>query len=184
MPNIDFILPHWLYWGALIVFPLVAMVMSRRAHTEGYSLPIGYLILVTGGILGLHRLYLRNMWGLIFIPIFFVILFANGQGRDAREVESQAANVVASAERVIDRLEPKVAGADDKIAKARVDLAEAEEGTFSYIRAERMLEDTEEAKVADAERLAQAQADLKAAQPDLDRHWSPHHRLQRVGAGC
>ncbi|WP_135506229.1 TRAP transporter small permease subunit [Roseovarius aestuariivivens] len=167
MPNIDFILPHWLYWGALIVFPLVAMVMSRRSRTTGYSLPIGYLVLVTGGILGLHRLYLRNMLGLIFIPIFFVILFANGQGRDAREVESQAANVVASAERVIDRLEPKVAGADAKIEKLRSDLAEAEEGTFAYIRAERTLEKAEADKVADTERLAAAQADLEAAQPDL-----------------
>jgi hypothetical protein len=119
MPSINFILPHWLYWGTLFVFPLIAMVMARRTQTSGYSLPIGYMILLTGGLLGLHRLYLRNLWGLIFIPLFFAILFANAQGREARELQSEAANVVNSAQRVIERLEPKVAGADDKIAPRR-----------------------------------------------------------------
>ena len=111
MPSIDFILPHWLYWGGLIVFPLVAMVMARRRQTPGYSVPIAYMILFTGGLLGLHRLYLRNMWGLIFLPIFFSILVFNAQGREAREVVSETANAVSSAQRIVDRLEPKVAGA-------------------------------------------------------------------------
>ena len=84
MPSIDFILPHWLYWGGLLVFPLVAMVMARRTRTRGYSVPIAYMILVTGGLLGLHRLYLRNLWGLVFLPIFFAILVFNAQGREAR----------------------------------------------------------------------------------------------------
>src|SRR6056297_3471943 len=140
MPSINFILPHWLYWGTLFVFPLIAMVMARRTQTRGYSLSIGYMILLTGGLLGLHRLYLRNLWGLLFIPLFFAILFANGQGRDAREVQSEAANLVTSAERVIDRLEPRVGGADEKIAQLQTDLEEAEEGSFAQIRAERTLE--------------------------------------------
>jgi TRAP-type mannitol/chloroaromatic compound transport system permease small subunit len=167
MPSINFILPHWLYWGTLFVFPLIAMVMARRTQTSGYSLPIGYMILLTGGLLGLHRLYLRNLWGLIFVPLFFAILFANAQGREARELQSEAANVVNSAERVIERLGPKVAGADDKIAQLEADLAEAEEGTFAQIRAEKNLEKARESKVADAERLENAQADLEAGKPGL-----------------
>ena len=167
MPSINFILPHWLYWGTLIVFPLFAMVMARRKQTKGYSLPIAYMILLTGGILGLHRLYLRNLWGLVFIPLFFVILFANGQGRDAREVQSEAANQVTSAERVIDRLEPKVSGADEKIAQLQADLAEAEEGSFAQIRAERTLEKAQSTLESDTERLAQARSDLEAARPAL-----------------
>ncbi|WP_397544326.1 TRAP transporter small permease subunit [Roseovarius salis] len=168
MPSIDFILPHWLYWGGLLVFPLFAMFMARRTKTTGYSVPIGYLILVTGGLLGLHRLYLRNLWGLVYLPIFFAILFCNAQGRDAREVQSQAANAVSSAERVIERLEPKVAGADEKIADLRAALEEAEEGTFAEIRAERQLEKAEESLVADTERLERARADLQDARPALE----------------
>ena len=168
MPSIDFILPHWLYWGGLIVFPLFAMVMARRRRTPGYSVPIAYMILFTGGLLGLHRLYLRNMWGLIFLPIFFSILVFNAQGREAREVVSETANAVSSAQRIVDRLEPKVAGADDKIAGLEADLAEAEEGSFAQIRAEKELEKAQEAKVTDAERLDGARADLEAAGPALE----------------
>ncbi|MEQ9672847.1 MAG: TRAP transporter small permease subunit [Roseovarius indicus] len=168
MPSIDFILPHWLYWGGLIVFPLVAMVMARRRRSPGYSVPIAYMILFTGGLLGLHRLYLRNMWGLIFLPIFFSILVFNAQGREAREVVSETANAVSSAQRIVDRLEPKVAGADDKIAGLEADLAEAEEGSFAQIRAEKELEKAQEAKVTDAERLDGARADLEAAGPALE----------------
>ena len=168
MPSIDFILPHWLYWGGLIVFPLVAMVMARRTRTRGYSVPIAYMILVTGGLLGLHRLYLRNLWGLVFLPIFFAILVFNAQGREAREVVSQTANEVASAQRIVDRLEPKVTGADDRIAKLQADLEGAEEGSFAQIRAEKELEKAQESKVTDAERLEKAQAELDAAGPALD----------------
>lgn len=168
MPSIDFILPHWLYWGGLIVFPLVAMVMARRRRSPGYSVPIAYMILFTGGLLGLHRLYLRNMWGLIFLPIFFSILVFNAQGREAREVVSETANAVSSAQRIVDRLEPKVAGAEDKIAGLEADLAEAEEGSFAQIRAEKELEKAQEAKVTDAERLDGARADLEAAGPALE----------------
>ncbi|KZY37030.1 hypothetical protein A3731_15330 [Roseovarius sp. HI0049] len=168
MPSIDFILPHWLYWGGLLVFPLIAMVMARRTQTPGYSVPIAYMILFTGGLLGLHRLYLRNLWGLVFLPIFFAILVFNAQGREAREVVSQTANAVASAQRIVDRVEPRVTGADDRIERLEAELAEAEEGSFAQIRAEKELEKAQEAKITDAERLETAQADLVAAGPALE----------------
>lgn len=167
MPSISFILPHWVYWGTLIVFPLVAMIMARRTKTTGYSNPIAYMILVSGGILGLHRLYLRNMWGLLYLPVFFVILFANSQGQLAREAESQAANEVSSAQRVIERLEPKIAGADGRLEKLQAELAAAEEGTFAKTRAERMLDKAREDLTADTARIERARADLAAAEPGL-----------------
>ena len=168
MPSINFELPHWLYWGVLVVFPLVAMVMARRSRVRGYSLPIGYLILVTGGILGLHRFYLRNLWGLAYLPLFFAILFANAQGRDAREVESQAANTVSVAERLIERARPTVEGADARLAELEADLAAAEPGTFAEKRAERMLERAEEGIATARERLTRAEADLEQAVPALE----------------
>lgn len=168
MPSISFILPHWLYWGTLFVFPLIAMVMARRTQTSGYSLSIGYMILLTGGILGLHRLYLRNLWGLVYLPIFFVILFANAQGRDAREAESEAANIVNSAQRVIERIEPRLEDADARLAQLRADLAEAEAGTFAEKSARRKLEKAEQSLVADTARLEAARASKDEAQPALE----------------
>lgn len=180
MPSINFILPHWLYWGTLIAFPVVAMIMARRHRADGYNLPTGYMILVTGGLLGLHRLYLKNLWGLLFLPLFFFILVANAQERGAREAQSEAANMVSSAERVIGRLSEKVEGADERIAGLRADLAEAEEGSFARTRAEKMLEKAETGLVADTERLATAREDLTAAQPDLDKATAARARWSRI----
>ncbi|WP_026756420.1 TRAP transporter small permease subunit [Sediminimonas qiaohouensis] len=167
MPSIDFILPHWLYWGTLIVFPVVAMVMARRRQTTGYSLPIGYMILVTGGLLGLHRLYMRNLWGVLYLPVFLAILVANAQERSAREVQSEASNLVKTAERVIERAEPRVSGAEEKLAQLRAELDAAEEGTFAEKRAERMLEKEQDAIKAAETRLEKARTDLETARPEL-----------------
>ena len=167
MPSISFILPHWVYWGTLVVFPLVAMIMARRTQTTGYSSPIAYMILVSGGILGLHRLYLRNMWGLLYLPVFFFILFANAQGQDAREAESQAANEVNSAKRVIERLEPKIASTTDKLDALRADLAAAEKGSFAEKRAQRTLEKAETSIADDTARIEKARADMTAGEPAL-----------------
>ena len=168
MPHLDFDLPHWLYWGTLIVFPLFAMAMARRGRVRGYSLAIGYMILVTGGILGLHRFYLRNLWGLLYLPLFFAILFANAEGRDARELQSEAANEVSVAERMIERMRPKVEGADARLETLESDLAAAEPGSFAEKRAERMLERARDDIETATERLARAETDLTESRPQLE----------------
>jgi hypothetical protein len=89
MPSLNFVLPHWLYWGTLILFPLIAMYLIKRQKQHGVpqgpSLFIAYMFWLFSGFMGLHRLYLRNMWGLVFIPVFLAILYANDQIRDRRE---------------------------------------------------------------------------------------------------
>jgi TM2 domain-containing membrane protein YozV len=89
MPHLNFILPHWLYWGTLILFPLVAMYFVQRQLKRGVprgpSLFIAYLFWATGGIMGLHRFYLRSMWGFIFVPVFLLSLHVSDGIRDRRE---------------------------------------------------------------------------------------------------
>ena len=65
-----------MYWLGLILFPLLAMILSRRARPEKrtYGLGLGYLILITGGILGLHRFYLKSMLGLIYLPTYIMAM--------------------------------------------------------------------------------------------------------------
>jgi hypothetical protein len=167
MPSISFELPHWLYWLVLFAFPAFAMVMARRPRPEGYSIPLSYLIWATGGILGLHRLYLKNLWGLLFLPLFLAVLYANAEGRDARNVESDAANAVRVAERVADRARGRLDGSDERIAEAEAALAAAEEGSFAARRAERALERERESAAEARERLAAAEADIEAARPAL-----------------
>jgi TRAP-type mannitol/chloroaromatic compound transport system permease small subunit len=89
MPNLNFVLPHWLYWGTLAIFPLVAMYLvsrqRRRGVPRGPSLFIAYLFWACSGFLGLHRFYLKSLWGLAFIPVLLVILQVNDVIRDRRE---------------------------------------------------------------------------------------------------
>ena len=89
MPHLNFILPHWLYWGTLLLFPLVAMYLVKRQRQRGVprgpSLFIAYLFWLCSGLMGLHRFYLRSLWGFAFIPVFLVILHVSDTIRDHRE---------------------------------------------------------------------------------------------------
>jgi len=89
MPHLDFVLPHWLYWGTLLIFPLIAMYLvdrqRRRGVPHGPSLFIAYLFWLCAGMMGLHRFYLRNMWGFLFIPVFLLALHVSDEIRDRRE---------------------------------------------------------------------------------------------------
>jgi TRAP-type mannitol/chloroaromatic compound transport system permease small subunit len=89
MPHLNFILPHWLYWGTLLLFPLIAIYLVKRQRRNGVpqgpSLFIAYLFWITAGFMGLHRFYLRSMWGFVYIPVFLVILHVSDTIRDHRE---------------------------------------------------------------------------------------------------
>ena len=101
LPGIGFVLPHWLYWGGLALFPLCAMYMVRKSQATArtlenrITLSMGYLFLITGGLAGLHRFYLRSARiGYVFIALFAVALYSNHQGSLARNQESDARNAV------------------------------------------------------------------------------------------
>ena len=168
MPSVDFTLPHWLYWVGLIAFPAMAMILARRTQpeTRTFGLPLGYLILVTGGMLGLHRFYLRSMLGLVYLPVFLLILYANGQEREARNAYSNAINTVRQAERVIERESGRVEAAEAELDELRAAARAAQEGTaLQKRRAERALDRAEKAINTGRERLTEANQDLQQAQP-------------------
>lgn len=131
MPSLTFVLPHWLYWSVLAVFPLVAIYLVRRQAAQPDGRPnhfLAYLFLVTAGLAGMHRFYLRNIWGLVFIPVFLVILWTNTHVRDARENVSHARADYESIERVVAKAKADVAkkrtGAEEKLKKAEDEAAQ------------------------------------------------------------
>ncbi|KPJ92998.1 MAG: hypothetical protein AMJ55_08890 [Gammaproteobacteria bacterium SG8_15] len=133
MPEINFVLPHWLYWAGLVIFPLTAMIIFRRSKPgtakKAVSLPLGYFLLVTGGFIGVHRLYLKSTWTLVFIALFASILVVNVEVRMARDALSAADNDIKLSELKVERAEKAVEkgrrNADEKLAKAQQQLAEA-----------------------------------------------------------
>jgi TRAP-type mannitol/chloroaromatic compound transport system permease small subunit len=128
MPSISFILPHWLYWLGLIVFPLLALYAVRRERRFGkaeqnISIAIGYMIWLTAGFAGMHRFYVRSNWGWVFIPLFLGVLFANVEVKEAREGMSRARLELRVANSDLDRAKREVAqsaaGAQDRLARAQ-----------------------------------------------------------------
>ena len=132
---------------------------------------------MTGGIVGLHRLYLRNLWGLVYVPVFVFILVANNHERDARQALSNANNTVRVAESTIEREEPRVASARAGLSDLRAELAQAEDGSFAKRAIERRLTRAEDRITRGRERVVQARADLVDARPvareaaDLRAYW-------------
>ncbi len=167
MPSLEYTLPHWLYLVGLVAFPAIAMVLARRAKPDIklYSVALGYLILVTGGILGLHRFYVRSIWGLIFIPLFVFVLVSNNFERSARSVQSDAINIERVAERTIERERPRIEAAKKSIPELETAFEEAEEGSFSKRSIEKRLERAKDQVETGMERLATAEEEYAAAQP-------------------
>ena len=143
MPDLQFVLPHFAYWAGLILFPLFAMAMvawqRRRGPLLHASLPIAYLLLITAGFVGIHRFYVRSWFGIVYLPLLFAVIHANGEIRDAREVRSLAGSDVMVAEFDVEdtqfRVDDGVAGAEAALtdmqavlATARIRLTDAEAG--------------------------------------------------------
>ena len=133
MPEISFVLPHWMYWSGLILFPLLAMFFYRRTKpsetTQPVSLPLAYFLLMTGGFIGVHRLYLKSFWALAFIALFASVLFVNVEVRNARDSLSGAHNSIRLAEFKQQRAERDIqkgrGGAEERLAEAAKKLADA-----------------------------------------------------------
>jgi TRAP-type mannitol/chloroaromatic compound transport system permease small subunit len=87
MPDLTFILPHWIYWIALFGVPPACMIIIHRqrgVNLEGeLSLGVAYMFWFLGGFAGLHRMYLKNKGVLIYIPLIIAVLLTNVQVKDA-----------------------------------------------------------------------------------------------------
>jgi TRAP-type mannitol/chloroaromatic compound transport system permease small subunit len=122
-------MPHWLYWSGLILFPLLAAYFARRQERlkpepGQVTLPIAYLLLVTGGFVGLHRFYLRVYYVAAgYIVCFLLILYGNRQGAAARVEVSNARNDLLGGEYDLELAQKAVAeaaeGAAEKLIQAQ-----------------------------------------------------------------
>jgi len=125
MPTLTFVMPHWLYWAGLLVFPLIAGWLARRQLQKESdarpSLFIAYLFWLTAGFLGIHRFYLRSALGIIFIPVFLFIIYCNTEVREVRDDTSrtfaaleQANNAATIAKPEADKVTPEASAAYER----------------------------------------------------------------------
>ncbi len=172
MPSVDFVLPHWLYWSGLVIFPLVAMYMARRPQPPrgSRSLGVAYFIWLVGGMFGFHRLYLKNPWGFLYWPLFAVILFANGHQRDARVAYSDAVAAIQGIEGALNRSENRIRKSTGIIEQAEARLAElpeSEESASARTRQERRIAKAEKAIATAEAKLADLRAEAATLKPAL-----------------
>jgi TRAP-type mannitol/chloroaromatic compound transport system permease small subunit len=128
MPSINFILPHWMYWGILLLFPLLAMALVARQRRLGAPRePLmfnAYLFWLTSGFMGLHRMYLKSWWGFVYVPLFIGIIYCNAQVRDSREDVSRTTAELEQAQTAVRQTHPEDAA---KVTpEERKTLADAE----------------------------------------------------------
>ena len=85
------------------------------------------MLWLCGGFVGLHRFYVKNAWGFVYIPIFIVLLLCNVQVRKAVNVVSGAKNEVSIAEFDVERAQKAIdrgkEGAQQKMDKAKQAMA-------------------------------------------------------------
>jgi len=122
MPSLNFVLPHWLYWSMLIGLPLIAMGVIRYGTKHELAnrttLPIAYFLWLVGGLVGLHRFYLRSALGAVFVPLFIAVLVGNVHIRTADNVVSAAHNEQRIADYEIERANKRIANEEHGGAEA------------------------------------------------------------------
>ena len=132
MPTLNFILPHWMYWGGLLLFPLLAMYLVAKQRRDGAPRePIlfnAYLFWLTAGFAGLHRFYLRSLWGFVFVPFFVGIVYCNSQVREVRDDVSRTFAALEQAQNTTRQAAPIDAAnptADEReaLAKAQAEVS-------------------------------------------------------------
>ena len=172
MPDLTFFLPHWIYWSALVVIPLLCMIAIRRQKGEvkegQLSYGIAYLFWFFGGIAGLHRLYLKNKGVLIYLPLLVAVLFANAQVKEAVNLHSGAMNEISIAEFKRDR------------AQTKVDLEKPAEG--QSVQDKQALEEARQNLEEARQNLERARQEAAAYQARLDK-WNWTARILAIIIG-
>jgi len=134
MPSLTFVMPHWLYWAGLIVFPAIALYLVRRQLRNplppGPSLFIAYLFWLTAGFMGIHRFYLRSALGLVFIPVFLGIIYCTAEVREVRDETSRTFAALEQANSAVVQAKPRsetpTTEETAQYAKAQADVKQKE----------------------------------------------------------
>src|SRR3546814_249052 len=137
LPSLTYVLPHSVYWIGLILFPLAAMYMVRRAERQRPSdyaaarikPAIAWLLWIGGGFVGLHRFYLRtSLLGFVYIALTLVVLVSSNNAYDSRVAVSGAATEIEIAEMDSDyyagQAEQGVEGAEARLARSEEHTSE------------------------------------------------------------
>lgn len=136
VPDLTFVLPHWVYWPGLLLFPLLAIWLVKRAEEKRSERRIhpqtAWLLWLWSGFAGLHRFYLRApKLGFVYVGLFVLMLLGNKYGKAARNLQSESQNAVRDTEFQVERwqkaVEKATEGAAAKLEEAKQAFAAAQQ---------------------------------------------------------
>ncbi len=170
MPSITFILPHWMYWAGLIFVPFLGMYMVRKQRGQkvdgGMSKPVAYLLWLCGGFVGLHRFYVKNVWGMVYIPIFILLLLSNVQVRTNMNLVSKEKNDMTSAAGRVERAQRAIKKHSQAVQNYQTQAGQTQEKA-AQDRINRRLKRVQKKLDREQNKLATSQQKLETAQQNL-----------------
>jgi len=159
-----------MYWAGLIFIPFLGMVIVRKQRGQkvdgGMSKPVAYLLWLCGGFVGLHRFYVKNVWGMVYIPIFILLLLANVQVRSAMNLVSKEKNDVTAAASRVERAQSAIKKHSEAVQKYQAQAGQTQEKA-AQDRINRRLKRVQKKLDREQNKLATSQQKLKTAQQNL-----------------
>ena len=170
MLSVNFVLPHWLYWVGIFAFPPIAMYLAKNtiARQSSYRAGIAYFIWIVGGFIGLHRFYVKNVWGVVFCALLIFILYCSNVENKVRILYSDAVANVEAIESSITRNERNVTRNDKKIKGQQEKLNALDVDDSSYERNKKTLDKLLKSQETLLVRIETAKNDLTLYQQEAE----------------
>ena len=161
-----------MYWSGLILVPLLGMYIVRKQKDKktegGMSKPIAYLLWLCGGFVGLHRFYVRSNWGLIYIPLFILLLMSNSQVRNSMNLVSKEKNEVISSTFLVERAQKRIDKSKATILRIK-DRLEASTDSSEQASLKRREDRAQKKLSRDQTKLDKTKQTLESAKQNLTR---------------
>ena len=144
------------------------LAKNTIARQSSYRAGIAYFIWIVGGFIGLHRFYVKNVWGVVFCALLIFILYCSNVENKVRILYSDAVANVEAIESSITRNERNVTRNDKKIKGQQEKLNALDVDDSSYERNKKTLDKLLKSQETLLVRIETAKNDLTLYQQEAE----------------
>ena len=172
-----------MYWLGLIFIPFLGMYIVRKQRDKkvdgGMSKPVAYMLWLCGGFVGLHRFYVKNYWGLIYLPLFILLLFSNIQVRNAMNLVSKEKNEIISSQFLVERAQKNIKKSLKAIQRIK-DRAEQTTEKTEQDSLKRRLDRAQKKLEKDQKKREKSKQALETAKQNLEKERAGYSKWQWI----
>lgn len=144
------------------------LAKNTIARQSSYRAGIAYFIWAVGGFIGLHRFYVKNVWGVVFCALLIFILYCSNAENKVRILYSDAVANVEAIESSITRNERNITRNDKKIKGQQEKLNALDVDDSSYERNKKTLDKLLKSQETLLVRIETAKNDLTLYQQEAE----------------